>query len=239
MTIKYNDPYGNRKHAQLKGDKSEAFFKLAFDEARFYKQDDGYILWGYMTEYQGVVRSFKPENPIEAGLCAVPFYDKDYEVRRKDKDGNWQSDKQQPSIFEVKLCKHIAENESLYTATDKAVKGFITHIPNAMLSVHDGNALALQIENSVSIVETSSTDKLPGFEASGNNSQRRGFSNYQKVTMEDKLAFLKKQLEDDVIHVDWKSGKTLSQLTDRIIVEHQDNPNFIEIYFDLLMACVR
>ena len=39
MTIKYNDPYGNREYAQLKGDKSDAFFKIVFDEATLHKTD--------------------------------------------------------------------------------------------------------------------------------------------------------------------------------------------------------
>ena len=239
MTIKYNDPYGNRKHAQLKGDKSEAFFKISFDEGRFYKQDDGYILWAYITEYQGVVRSFKPENPITEGLCAVPFYSQEYEVRRKDKDGNWQSEKQQPSLFEVKLCEHIKGNENFYTSTDTALKGFITHIPNAMLSMHDKEALKLQIDQNFAPVQIPTTDKLPAFEVSSNSNQRRGYGNYQKVTMEDKVAFIKKTMEEDVKSHIHKQGQCLADLTDQIILEHQDNENFIQIYFDLLMACVR
>lgn len=239
MTIKYNDPYGNRKYAQLKGDKSEAFFKLAFDEGRFYKTDDGYILWAYITEYQGVVRSFKPENPIQASLCAIPFYSKEYEVRRKDKDGNWGGEKQQPSLFEVKLCEHIAVNEPLYTSADKAIKGFITHIPNAMLSTHDKDALDLQIKNSISIIETDSTDKVPAFEGSSNNSQRRSYGGYKAPTFEEKVAALKKQMEEDVKDHMYKGGQCLADLTDQLIKEHSDNENFIQIYFDLLIACVK
>ena len=239
MTIKYNDPYGNRNYAQLKGDKSEAFFKLVLDEARFYKQDDGYLLWAYIKEYQGVVRSFKPENPIEPGLCAIPFYDREYQIRRKDKDGTWHTDKQQPSIFEVKLCKQIAEKESFYTSTDSAIMGFITHIPNAMLSVHDLNALSLQMAQSISVTETPSTDKLPDFNTFSNTTSRGSYGRSKAPSMEEKLAFIKKQMEDDILHVDWKSGKTLAELTDRIIEEHSANSNFIEIYFDLLMTCVR
>ena len=96
MTIKYNDPYGKREYAQLKGDKSDAFFKITFDEATLHKTDEGLIFYGNITDYQGVVRSFKPELPIESGVCVVPFYSQEYEARSKDKDGNWSSNKVQP-----------------------------------------------------------------------------------------------------------------------------------------------
>ena len=239
MTIKYNDPYGKREYAQIKGDKSEAFFKIAFDEGRFYKQDDGYILWAYVTEYQGVVRSFKPENPIQAGLCAIPFYNKEYEVRRKDKDGNWTSDKQQPSLFEVKLCERISANETKYTSTDKACKGFITHIPNAMLSMHDKTALDLQVQNGIALSDCDSVEKLTAFEAPAGGGQRRNYGGYKSVSMEDKLTFIQKQMEEDVKDLIFKEGQCLADLTDQIIKEHEDNPNFIEIYFDILLACVK
>ena len=40
MTVKYNDPYGNRKHAQLKGDRTDSYFKIIFDEATLHETDE-------------------------------------------------------------------------------------------------------------------------------------------------------------------------------------------------------
>lgn len=239
MTIKYNDPYGKREYAQLKGDKSDAFFKIVFDEATLHKTDDAYIFYGNITEYQGVVRSFKPENPIEPGICAIPFYGQEYEVRSKDKDGNWQSIKQQPSIFEVALYKHLLTNESVYIADNKSVSGEIAHLPNAMCQGFNEQSLAALLTSNVKLTSIPSTGKIPAFEPPSNNYKSKGYGGYKSVSPDEKIAFIVKQLEGDVKHVDWKSGKTLAELTDQIILEHSDSENFISIYFDMIMACVR
>ncbi len=88
MTVKYLDPYKDDKYGKLKGDKSEAYFGVTFKEAVVHKTDDAYIIAGYATSYKGITRSFKPEQSLTPGLCAVPIYGKEYEIRKKDKDGN-------------------------------------------------------------------------------------------------------------------------------------------------------
>ena len=57
--------------------------------------------------------------------------------------------------------------------------------------------------------------------------------------MEEKVAFMVKQMELDVKDETYKQGCSLADLTDQLIEEHSDNENFIQIYFDMLIACVR
>lgn len=239
MTVKYNDPYGKREYAQLKGDKSDSFFKVIFDEATLHKAEDSYILYGNITEYQGVVRSFKPENAIEPGICAVPFYGQEYEIRSKDKDGQYQSVKVQPSVFESALYKHFLTNENVYIGDNLSISGEITHLPNAMCQGMNETSLTPLIVSNCKLVTIPSTGKIPTFEVPSNNYKNKGYGGYKSVSPDEKIAFIIKQLTDDVKHVDWKSEKTLAQLTEQIIFEHQDEGDFISVYFDMIMACVR
>ena len=239
MTIKYNDPYGKREYAQLKGEKKDSFFKVTFDEATLHKADDSYILYGFITEYQGVVRSFKPENPILPGICAIPFYGQEYEVRRKDKDGNWSSEKEQPSKFEAAIYRHLEANDAVLVGHDRTFSGYISHLPNAMCEGMTETAIAPLVVQNLQLNKISGTGKVPAFTPSVGGGQRKSYGGYKNVSPEDKVAFIISQLTEDVKHVDWKSGKTLAELTDQIIREHVDNENFISIYFDMVIACVR
>ena len=239
MTIKYNDPYGKREYAQLKGDKSDSFFKITFDEATLHKADDSYILYANVTEYQGVVRSFKPENPISPGICAVPFYGQEYEVRSKDKDGNWQSTNQKPSMFESAIYRYFQASEDVFIADGKAITGHITHLPDMMCQGMNEQLLAPMVAQNCQLNSMVATGKIPAFTPPVGGGQRKSYGGYKSVSSEDKIAFIIKQLTEDVKHVDWKSGKTLAELTDQIISEHSDNENFISIYFDMVIACVR
>ena len=239
MTVKYNDPYGKREYARLKGDKKDTFFKISFDEATLHKTDDSYILYGYITEYQGIVRSFKPQDPILPGICAVPFYGREYELRFKGTDGNYNTEKIQPSIFEAELHRYLGNNEDKFFQYKSVFKGSITHIPNMMLASYQGQSLTDFVVNNIQLEQTELTDKLPPF--SPPTSFKKGGSSWKSfgATMEEKVAFLVKQMELDVKDERYKQGRSLADLTDQLIKEHSDNENFIQIYFDMLIACVR
>ena len=77
-------------------------------------------------------RSFKPENPIEPGLLAIPLYNKEYEIRKKVKD-EWTSEKIQPSLFEQATVAMIAAHKDEWVGEDKAVSGQIVHLPDGMV----------------------------------------------------------------------------------------------------------
>ena len=239
MVIKYNDPYGNRKYAQLKGEKHDAFFKIVFSEAVIHKTDEAYILFGQVDEYQGIVRSFKPENPIAPGLCIVPIYGQEYEVRKKDKDGNWSSSKVQPSLFEATLYELIKNNEDDWMPHNASIKGQITHVPDTMLASQDKASRESFVSNNVEIEQIDSTGKIPDYTPSTTGGQRKSYGGYQKVTMEDKLVFIKKELVDSIesntISVDDSLGKLVHVFND----EHDDDENYQQLYFDLLMSIVR
>ena len=204
-----------------------------------HKTDEGFILYANITEYQGVVRSFKPENPLTPGICAVPFYSQEYEVRKKDAAGNWISEKEQPSKFEIAICKNFAESENQFIGEGKALSGHITHLPDAMCMNLDDAAIPPLSEQNALLTPLAATGKIPEFKPPYSGGQRKSGSWGKSVSSEDKVTFLIKQLTEDIKHVDWKSGKNLAELTDQMIVEHADNENFIQIYFDMLMACVR
>ena len=239
MTVKYNDPYGKRDYAQLKGDKADSYFKILFDEATLHSTDEGYILYGNITEYQGVVRNYKPENPIEAGICAIPFYDKQYIIPKKSDDGQYEKIDTQPSTFEKALCKYISIREDDIIQHNSGIKGFITHLPNAMLQGSNDEMIANFVEKNISLEPTELTGKV--LEFTPPTSYKKGKSNWKNfgATMEEKVAFLVKQMEIDVKDNVYKQGQCLADLTDQLIKEHSDNENFIQIYFDMLIACVR
>lgn len=239
MPVKYNDPYGKREYAVLKGNKDDCFFKISFDEATLHKTDEAFYLYGNITEYQGVVRSFKPENPIQPGLCAVPFYGQEYEIRRKKGDNDWETIKQKPSIFEAALYRHFLENEAFFAGTGAAITGYISHLPDAMCQGMNDASLKPLITSNSSINSISPTGKIPAFTPLTGGGQRKSYGGYKSVSPEEKIAFLIKQIKEDIKHVDFKGEKTLAELTDQLIIEHVDNENFIQIYFDMLIACVK
>lgn len=239
MPIKYNDPYGNREYAQLKGDKRDSYFKISFSEAVFLKSDEGYTLFGQVDEYQGVIRSFKPENPIVPGLCIVPFYSQNYEVRKKDSSGNWSSEKMPPSSYERYLCQLIDDYTDDWISPGFSVKGSITHIPDAMLQGQDAGTALGTIVNNCEINKIPSTGNLPKYEVSSSGGQRKSYSGYKGVSIEDKLLFVKKELCDSIKIGTYTPEISLGELVDAFCKEHADNTNYQQIYFDLLMSLIR
>ena len=239
MTIKYNDPFGNRKYAQLKGDKRDSYFKVEFSEAVVHKTDESYILFGQMDTYQGVVRSFKPENAITPGLCIIPFYGQEYEVRKKDKEGNWSSEKIQPSVFEKTLFDIIKADEDIWMPFTASIKGFITHIPDSMLSNLEGEALTAMVSNNVMYEQIDASGNIPDYTPTTTGGQRKSYGGYQKVTMEDKLAFIKKELIDSVSTESLSTNDSLCKLMRQFCIENNEDETFQQLYFDLLMSIVR
>ena len=123
MTVKYLDPYKDDPYGKLKGDKAEVYFKVSFDEAKVYSTDDSYVVAAFVTAYSGIVRSFKPADPILPGLCAIPIYGQEYEIREKDSSGNWNGVKYQPSVFEKSLYEYISVTKLFLSLPLEASKG--------------------------------------------------------------------------------------------------------------------
>ena len=239
MVIKYNDPYGQRKYAQLKGDKSDSYFKIVFSEAVIHKADDSYILFGQIEGYEGVVRSFKPENPILPGLCTVPIYGQEYEIRKKSKDGEWTSDKVQPSIFEKTLFDLIKSNEDDWMPHNASIKGQITHVPDSMLLSMDEQGRKMFVNNNIVKDQIDSSGKIPDYTPQASSGQRRSGGSYQRVTMEDKLEFIKKELVESISANGLSTNDSLGRLVETFCLEHPNDENYQQLYFDLLISIVK
>ena len=239
MTVVYLDPYKDDPYGKLKGDKSDCWFKVTFDEARLYPIDTGYILAGYFTSYAGVVRSFKASEPLAPGLCALPIHSKEYEVREKDSDGNWKSIKYQPSIAEEALCKWIRNSPDTWTVNNMGIRGDISFPPNAQLKTFDVPALNNFLRETINVTAAILSGKLPEYKLPENNAQRKGWGGSKGVSLEEKLEFIKKEMISSIAASGFDTDNSLAVLTDQIILEHADSERFLEIYFDMLMAIVR
>lgn len=239
MVIKFNDPFGSRKYAQLKGDKADSYFKISFSEGIFVKSEDGYHFFGQIGEYQGIVRSFKPENPITPGLCIVPFYSQEYEIRKKDKDGNWSSDKIQPSLFEKALCELISKDEDKYTSSTRYLKGQITHLPDTMLANLDDGGRSQTVLGNHAVEPIAPTGAIPEYTASTSGGQRRSFGGYKGVSMDERLAFIKAELVQSIEKTPVTASDSLGKLVFTFNSEHPDDEHYTQLYFDLLIAIVK
>lgn len=239
MTVKYLDPYKDDLYGKLKGDKADAYFKVTFDEARVYKTDDAYILAAYVTSYSGVVRNFKPENPLTPGLCAIPIYGKEYEIRQKDKDGNWQGVKYQPSVYEKALYDHITVHNSFWMPEGQGIKGEVSFMPNDMCASMDAPTLAGLVAGNSRTNAVDLSGKLPEYTPPNNNAQRKGGGKSWGMSPEQKLTFIKQQLCADMAASGFTAENSLPLLIKQVIAENPMDGDLVQIYFDTLIACTR
>ncbi len=68
----YSDPWKENPYGKLKGDMTQVWAGLIFDDGKLYHHEDTYILCANFTGFEGaVVRSFKPEQPINFPALAT------------------------------------------------------------------------------------------------------------------------------------------------------------------------
>lgn len=239
MTVKYLDPWKDDLYGKLKGDKAETYFKVTFDEARVYKTDDAFILAAFVTAYSGIVRNYKPEDPLKPGLCAIPIYGQEYEIRQKDKDGKWTGIKYQPSIYEKALYDHIAVHTSFWMPEGMAIKGEITFMPNGMCASMDTPSLAgLVAANSrTEVIDLSG--KLPEYTPPDNNAQRKTGGKSWGMSPEQRLTFIKQQICADIAASGFTAENSLPLLIKQVMAENPMDNELVQIYFDTLTACTR
>lgn len=238
MTVKYLDPYKDDPYGKLRGDKNEAYFKVSFNEAVIHKTENAYILAGFMTAYTGIVRGYKPEDPLTPGLCALPIYGDEYEIRQKDTSGQWIGVKYQPSKYEKALHEAIETREDVWLPEGRAISGEISFLPNGMTASLDKLSLdALVNQNSI-VNSVDLTGKLPAYTPPSDNNQRKNGGGWKSIGLDEKLAFIKKELVDSIAANGFTVENSLGCLTDQMLLEHA-NENFQQIYFDMLMAVVR
>ena len=239
MNVKYLDPYKDDKYGKLRGNKSDDYFGVVFDEAVVHKTEDAYIIAGNVTKYTSVVRGFKPELPLSPGLCAVPIYGKEYEIRRKDKDSNWVSDKITPSLFEKALYLEISKDEDNWMPHNAAISFSIKHLPNDMLEGKSETELISLVESNVTVNQVDLSGKLPEYTPPSNNFQRKGNGKSWGISPDEKIAFIKRIVAEDIKDPDVKKSTCLGDLIDQLILEHKGDEQFLSIYMDFVVACVR
>ncbi len=239
MTVKYLDPYKDDKYGKLKGDKSESYFGVTFSEAVVHKTDDAYIIAGQVTSYKGITRSFKPELPLNPGLCAVPIYGKEYEIRKKDKDNNWTSEKITPSLFEKALYREISVDEDNWMPHNAALSLELTHVPNGMCGGKNEAEIATFVCGNIKLAQVDLSGSLLDYKPPSGGGQRKAGGKSWGLSPDQRMEFIKKQLQADIKADGYKEGCTLAELVDQMLLEHADNENFITIYYDLLIACVK
>ncbi len=239
MTVKYLDPYKDDLYGKLRGDKAETYFKIDFDEARVYQTDDAYILTAFVTAYSGIVRNYKPENPLTPGLCAIPIYGQEYEIRQKDKDGNWTGVKYQPSVYEKALYENIKTHETFWMPQGEGIAGSITFLPNGMCATMDAPTLAGLVAANSQTNSVPLTGKLPAYTPPSNNAQRKGGGKSWGMSPDDRLTFIKKQLCEDIAASGFTAENSLPLLIKQLIAENPMDTDLVQIYFDTLTACTR
>ncbi|PSB11102.1 hypothetical protein C7B62_06640 [Pleurocapsa sp. CCALA 161] len=239
MVVKYLDPWKDDLYGKLRGDKTDAYLKITFDEAQVHKTDDAYILAAFVTAYQGVVRNFKPENPLTPGLCAVPIYGQEYEIRQKDKDGNWTGVKYQPSKFEKALYENIQTHESLWIPEGQGIKGEITFMPDGMCANMDAPTLDGLVAANSQTNPVPLTGKLPAFTPPSGNAQRKSSGKSYGLSPDERIIFIKKQLCNDLASSGFTTENSLPLLIQQMINEHPMDNDLLTIYFDTITACAR
>ncbi|NJL51412.1 MAG: hypothetical protein HC930_02905 [Hydrococcus sp. SU_1_0] len=239
MVVKYLDPYKDDLYGKLRGDKSDTYCKATFDEANVYKTEDSYVIAAYVIAYEGITRNYKPENPLTPGLCAIPVYGKEYEIRRKDGE-NWVSDKVQPSKFEQALYKNIEAHESIWMPSNAAISGSITFLPDGMLASMDDATIAGMVAANSQTNPTSPTGKLPVYTPPAAGGQRKGYGGKSYgLSPGEKILFLKKQICSDIAASGFTVENSLPLLISQVNVEHPMDAEQVQTYFDLLTACIK
>lgn len=239
MTVKYLDPYKDDPYGKLRGDKAEAYVKVTFDEAKIYSTDNTYWLAAYVTSYQGVIRNYKPNETLMPGLCAIPIYDAEYEIRQKDANGQWEGVKYQPSIYEKALYDYISQNEALFVPKGKVISGELSFMPNGMVASIDATALNGMVRSNSQVAVVEPTGKLPPYTPPSASNFKKGSSFSRGASSEDKIAFLKKQMVADVRDTALKEEHTFISIVKQVIDENSTDERFLDTYFDLLMATIR
>ena len=231
----YGDPYGDAKYGSLKGDKSELYFKLEFNEGKFYSIDEGFILIADITRYGGSVRrAFKPELDLEPGICAVPIYTKEYELWEKDKTGKKVPVKHKPSVFEQNLHGYLQFEYLDAIDNGKSVKGSIAFLPNDQLLGLSNDDLIAQVTNNCKLELIKSTSNLPEYKPyTGYKKNGSG-----KLSPQDKLTWLKKEMCESISDQSYNTEMSLIDLTEKIVSEAK-NDNTLAIYIDLLRTIIQ
>jgi hypothetical protein len=239
MVVKFLDPYKDDKYGKLRGDKSDCYFKVTFSEAKVYKTEDAYIIAGEASAYEGITRSYKPELFLEPGLCALPIYGKEYEIRRK--DGNdWVADKVKPGIFELAVYNWIKDNENAWVQDENTISGSFANLPDGMVSGKDAKSVTGMVVDNLDFEDITPTGKLESYEPPkvyGSNGKGGGKSYGMQPS--EKYDWIKKQLAADIISPAFTGNESMIKLIEQVLIEQPMENDVSSTYFDCLLACIK
>ena len=234
----YQDPWKDDPYGKLKGDKSQAFSRLVFEEGKFYKTDNAYIIAGKITQYTNVVRSYKPELGIMPGLCAVPIYGEQYEIRRKDDSGKWVGDKTKPSAFEQVLYKRIKGEEKVWLDENINWQGQLSFVPNMMLENNTQEQIDQLIDANCLLQGMTPTGTLPAYSPPktyrGNSSGGKSYG----MTPEQKLEWVKKQIKEDTTLGAQPSSNSLLDIVDAYYQENKEREASVAMVIKIIGGCL-
>lgn len=239
MPLAYLDPYKDDLYGKLRGQKEDGYCKIIFDEGKIYAVDNGYVLACYATSYTGVVRNYKPENPLQPGLVAIPIYSKEYEIRKKTGD-KWESIKYQPSAYEKAIANFIATLSDQWEAEAKGFKGDISFLPEGMTQgMSEVEVSTLAVKN-ITLTQIDLTGKLPNYTPPVSDGQRKGgYGGNRGVSPDEKLTLVKKELSEFAVGGGVVVGDSLGRLIEQVCNEHAGKDEFLTHYFDVLTSVVR
>lgn len=238
MQVNYLDPYKDDKYGKLRGDKREAFIRVDIEEAKVYKTDDAYILAAMVNDYKGVIRSYKPELELKKGLCAIPIYGSEYEIRRKDKDGNYVTDKIQPSIFEKALYDFIAAHESDWLKDDENLAGTLTFVPDMLVEGSNQDKLQEQIDENCQLEGIIPFGDLPEYTPPKKWNNSNGSKGFKSISPEEKLKFITDEISKLVPAEAKTSELNLVDLVRTFYEEYSDEPEIANDCLKIFTACI-
>ncbi len=233
----YTDPWKDDPYGKIQGEMVNVWSKLTFEEAKLYKHDDAYILAGYFhAPLLGVTRKFKPENAIDSGLMSVTIHSQDYQVRKKNDEGKYETVTYKASIHEKLLYQHITDNPSQWLDPNQNLKGAITFLPDDNYKGQSNPQLPM---GSCEIEQIEPTGKLPQWQPPKSKSNSN-WGNGKGISLEDKTIFLRKELTETILDDSFKAvikdETPLSYLITKVVEERQKEETFLVVYFDLLKA---
>lgn len=234
---KYYSPYKDDPYGKVKGDKTSSYFTVNIGEAKVHLIDNGYILAGHINSMGGILPAFAKDEAIPSGLCAIPIYNAEYEIREKIGD-KWEGVKYQPSRSEKALCDLIKEAGDSWTKDDVCIKGTISFIPDAILTGRTDGEVKAQVQQNTQVEFITPTGKLPAYKTPDNNAQRKGGSWSKGASLDEKAAFLRKELSGFLPDPDYNEDTNLGLLVHRTKQSMEEDEVFLTLYFDILKTIV-
>lgn len=112
-------------------------------------------------------------------------------------------------------------------------------MPDDMCASMDTPALDGLVAANSKTEAISLSGKLPAFTPPSGNAQRKGGGKSYGLSPDERIAFIKKQVCEDLAASGFTTENSLPLLISQMIAEHPMDTELVQIYFDTLTACTR